>query len=282
MSFTEHVSRALAQPLDPAHVRQRVGPNGTKLDYLDGYRVIDNANKTFGPGGWTRDTVSVELVHGPVTEKRTRNGKEYDVWVVAYAARVRVTVFGEGGRAVFRDGIGFGSAEGSHISDVMEQAMKTAETDATKRALMTFGYSLGLALYDKDRENVKAPPAPLIPASSEKSIRQAAQAAGVDYQSLYDEIVRLVDQGHSVNRQLLDTAVGNLKQAQGVAHTTLPPRPAITQDLDRHLRAVAKDLKLDPRALAGAAERLAQAQGLTEVTKDIINSAAEGLKGATA
>ena len=35
-----------------------------------------------------------------------------------------------------------------------ESAIKEAETDAMKRALMTFGNQFGLALYDKDQKNV--------------------------------------------------------------------------------------------------------------------------------
>ena len=43
-----------------------------------------------------------------------------------------------------------------------ESAIKEAETDATKRALMTFGNQFGLALYDKEQREVadKAPRSP--------------------------------------------------------------------------------------------------------------------------
>jgi hypothetical protein len=37
-------------------------------------------------------------------------------------------------------------------------ALKAAETDATKRALATFGNPFGLALYDKDQAGVTRPP----------------------------------------------------------------------------------------------------------------------------
>jgi DNA repair and recombination protein RAD52 len=36
----------------------------------------------------------------------------------------------------------------------MEQAIKTAETDAMKRVLVTFGDQFGLALYDREQRNV--------------------------------------------------------------------------------------------------------------------------------
>ena len=41
-------------------------------------------------------------------------------------------------------------------ADAHERALKSAETDATKRALATFGNRFGLALYDKEQAGVTA------------------------------------------------------------------------------------------------------------------------------
>jgi hypothetical protein len=41
------------------------------------------------------------------------------------------------------------------LGQAHESALKEAETDAMKRALMTFGNQFGLALYDKTQENVE-------------------------------------------------------------------------------------------------------------------------------
>lgn len=68
---------------------------------------------------------------------------------VEYMARVRITVAG-----VIRDGCGFGQGIDRDVGQAHESALKEAETDAMKRALMTFGNPFGLALYDKSRENV--------------------------------------------------------------------------------------------------------------------------------
>jgi recombination DNA repair RAD52 pathway protein len=40
------------------------------------------------------------------------------------------------------------------VGEAVENALKAAETDATKRALASFGWQFGLALYDKERRNV--------------------------------------------------------------------------------------------------------------------------------
>jgi len=40
------------------------------------------------------------------------------------------------------------------MGDVIESAVKEAETDALKRALRSYGNTFGLALYDKSQSNV--------------------------------------------------------------------------------------------------------------------------------
>jgi recombination DNA repair RAD52 pathway protein len=59
---------------------------------------------------------------------------------------VRVAVHADG-RVVIRDGHGTGEAHGASPAEVHDRALKSAETDATKRALATFGKAFGLALY---------------------------------------------------------------------------------------------------------------------------------------
>jgi hypothetical protein len=48
---------------------------------------------------------------------------------------------------IIRDGQGTGEAHGDTAGEVHDRALKAAETDATKRALVTFGKAFGLALY---------------------------------------------------------------------------------------------------------------------------------------
>jgi hypothetical protein len=49
---------------------------------------------------------------------------------------------------------GAGHGIDADCSQTHESALKEAETDATKRALMTFGNAFGLALYDKQQRQV--------------------------------------------------------------------------------------------------------------------------------
>lgn len=130
----------LQAKLDPAHVKGRK-QGGTTVQYVEGWHAIAEANRIFGFGGWTRETVEMLQLGEP----RDVDGKVR----VEYMARVRITVAG-----VVRDGCGFGQGIDRDVGQAHESALKEAETDAMKRALMTFGNPFGLALYDKSRENV--------------------------------------------------------------------------------------------------------------------------------
>jgi hypothetical protein len=63
-----------------------------------------------------------------------------------------------GDNLVIREGTGAGHCEASNMGEAHENALKEAETDATKRALSTFGNPFGLALYDKEQRYVRKTP----------------------------------------------------------------------------------------------------------------------------
>lgn len=166
--FTEDQVDLLKAPLGASRVSKRVGPGGKKLDYLEGWDVIAHANHVFGFDGWDRETLEmVEMWNGTRTTY-DRNNNATDKACVAFRCKVRVTVF-VGDRKIVRDGTGFGDGSGRDLGEAFELATKEAETDAMKRAFMTFGNGFGLALYDKTRESVvddtqDAAPAPQEPA----------------------------------------------------------------------------------------------------------------------
>jgi len=55
------------------------------------------------------------------------------------------------GAVIVREGHGSGEGRGNSSGEVHDIALKAAETDATKRALATFGKPFGLALYRKEK-----------------------------------------------------------------------------------------------------------------------------------
>lgn len=143
--------RELSRPLDAKNVSTRE-KGGQNLSYVEGWHVIAEANRIFGFDGWTRELIDL-------TENTTPTKNQRDNWVVSFRARVRVTANG-----VVREGTGFGSGISKDIHDAYESAIKEAETDAMKRAFMTFGNPFGLALYDKSHANVVDGPSPILEA----------------------------------------------------------------------------------------------------------------------
>ncbi len=128
--------RALKCRLKAAHIKERrIGDR--VLPYVEGWHVIAEANRIFGHHGWHRQTLSCQVVHA----SQSRDG-----YRVVYIAQVRITA-DAGGKPVIREGIGTGEACESEPGTAHERAAKGAETDAMKRALMTFGQPFGLGLY---------------------------------------------------------------------------------------------------------------------------------------
>ena len=94
---------------------------------------------------WDRHTRSLECVW---------EGRKGNLEACSYIARVRITVRA-GESVICREGCGSGHGSSLTKGEAHESAIKEAETDAMKRALTTFGNPFGLALYDKEQQNVR-------------------------------------------------------------------------------------------------------------------------------
>lgn len=151
--FTKQQIEALSAKLDGSAVKQR-SQAGRSLSYIEGWHAIAEANRIFGFDMWHRETVEMRQLGEPRECKIGKAPYEKDGWRVAYMAKVRIEVFA-GERCIIREGCGYGSGIDADLGAAHESALKEAETDAMKRALMTFGNPFGLALYDKSQENVE-------------------------------------------------------------------------------------------------------------------------------
>ncbi len=146
MTFNDNQTKALKAKLDHRHVRARE-QNGTSLSYVEGWHVIAEANRIFGFDSWDRQTLGPRCLWSNVQRGTT---------ICCYAAKVRVTVRA-GATVTVREGMGTGQGRSEHPEEAHELALKSAETDATKRALATFGNPFGLALYDREKSRVTKP-----------------------------------------------------------------------------------------------------------------------------
>ena len=132
MTFTQEQVEQLKQPIDLQNVAERKTGWDQKVPFVESWKAIDEANRIFGFDGWSSETIQLDCVQS-------------DEFCVTYIAKVRVTV-GD----VIKEGVGAGHGKGEKVNlgDKHESAVKEAESDARKRALMQFGYQFGLSLYD--------------------------------------------------------------------------------------------------------------------------------------
>lgn len=147
MSQTNSIASRLRRKgkVDPA-----TGPNAAWL-------AISEANRIFGPQGWTRETL----------EMRNAANRERDgVMTSAYVARIRLTVLAPDGPVV-RESHGCGEGRGSTPFEAHDHGIKAAELDATLRALATFGNAFGLNKITASRP--KAPKQDKPPSDGKKS-----------------------------------------------------------------------------------------------------------------
>lgn len=167
MTFPPDTVANLKAPLNRSSVKQRAQA-GRQLSYIESWHAIAEANRIFGFDGWNSHTRIKKLFDAYKDAK--------DKWRVGYMAKVTVMVK-DGDNWVARDGVGYGSGIDNDQGQSHESAIKEAESDARKRALMTFGNPFGLALYDKEQANVVDDDAPSPPAPPE--IGREKKPAGI-------------------------------------------------------------------------------------------------------
>ncbi len=131
------VTPILEAPLSADAVKP--APKGKFGEYVEGLHSISEANRIFGFGGWSYVITRLEQVSEITTDKNQ--------YRCGWMCTVRVNA-----RGAEREGaaVGNGSGKPDNMADVIESAVKEAETDALKRALRSFGNTFGLALYEKD------------------------------------------------------------------------------------------------------------------------------------
>lgn len=191
MNLTKEQVNALNQPIDKRNVSERWADKRKtlKLAYIESWHVIREANRIFDYD-WSSETIKMDLVHA-------------DNFCVTYIAKVRVIVNG-----IVKEGIGAGHGRGERVpaGDKHESAVKEAESDARKRALMQFGDQFGLSLYDKEKNWQKTTP----PVNNDLNLNNTPKQT--KEQSLNsDEIPESIPKAE---RMALITKLGKLAQSE--------------------------------------------------------------------
>ncbi len=148
--FVDKQKQALAYDIEPSRIKNRVKGNIT-LSYLEGFDLIETANKIFGHGNWSY-TIS-EL--SQVSQETNANQNT----VICYKALIRLMVYSQDhNKHVSKEDVGFGTGIAKTLAEAHEGAGKEAVTDALKRAMRSFGNQFGNSLYDKSRNHQIQPP----------------------------------------------------------------------------------------------------------------------------
>lgn len=115
---------------------------GRTLSYLEAYDVKATLIRIFGYGNFSVDVLEARITHE--STYRPENGNR-DLWRIAAMATVRLTIHQTG--ATYTESAA-ASQSGPDIGEVMDFAIKTAESDALKRCAIYLGSTFGLSLYD--------------------------------------------------------------------------------------------------------------------------------------
>lgn len=154
---------ALMQPLNPNRVATRE-QGRTKLSYLEAWDIKRMLTRIFGFGSWSADVIDGKVlkiieVDEPVfewdnstrkystTPKRDSDGNVITkhMFTVLAQCTMRLTLHESG--ATYTE-TAAASQKGPDIGEVTDFALKTAESDALKRAAINLGTQFGLSLYD--------------------------------------------------------------------------------------------------------------------------------------
>lgn len=147
MKLTPQQYATLLKPLPKHRVSSRQ-QGGMSLSYLEAWDVKAHLIRLFGFGGWSADVISAELVF----EDQDDKGR----WQVGYKVIMRLRIDSTEGD-LFGDTTyteaAVGSATLPQRGEAHDMAVKTAESDALKRAAINLGTQFGLSLYDGGNRN---------------------------------------------------------------------------------------------------------------------------------
>jgi DNA repair and recombination protein RAD52 len=143
--FDKNQLTILTQELDSNRIKTREKGN-INLSYIEGFDVIDTANKVFGFGNWSYSISKLDQVSQELNQNQNN--------VVCYKAVVQIQIHNTNHTLdVNRQDVGFGTGVAKSLADAHEGAAKEAVTDAIKRCFRSFGNQFGNSLYDKTKNH---------------------------------------------------------------------------------------------------------------------------------
>ena len=187
--FVEKQMQVLKYDIEPSRIKSRTKGN-INLSYLEGFDLIETANKIFGHGNWSYSIRSLEQV--------SQESNSNQNIVICYKAVVTITVYSlDHTKYISKEDVGFGTGIAKMLADAHEGAAKEAVTDALKRSLRSFGNQFGNSLYDKSRRTQEqAQLQTQVQPPQQQQIQQSPQAQ-YEFTSLYNLGLQVLEQGNN-------------------------------------------------------------------------------------
>jgi hypothetical protein len=136
----------------------RVGADGKGFAHMEAWDIRRYLIRIFGFGGHDIDLIDVTMISesSQMLRKKNRNGEEYgdpyEAWTVIYRVSMKLTVKVDGIELGHWCGVATGDATNQPSrADAHDLALKTADSQALKRAATNLGDQFGLSLYNKGR-----------------------------------------------------------------------------------------------------------------------------------
>ena len=129
----------LLKPINGTRVKTRKGGGGKQLAYVEAYDIKAHMIRVFGFAGWSWDVLECDVAYALPPEGDQRN------WRVGYKVRGRLSIHDTG--ATYTEAA-VGMANLPDPGEAHDMAVKTAESDAFKRAAINLGDNFGLSLYN--------------------------------------------------------------------------------------------------------------------------------------
>ena len=132
--MNEKQREQLLKPINESRIAQRKGGGGRMLSYLEAWDVKAHMIRVFGFAKWSWIVTSAELVF-----EEEKDGKWYVGCKVVGSLYVKDATYSEAA---------VGSSPLPQRGEAHDMAIKTAESDAFKRAAINLGDQFGLSLYN--------------------------------------------------------------------------------------------------------------------------------------
>lgn len=143
--LTDGQLRTLMSPLNTNRISKR-RQGGSELSYLEAWDVKATLIRVFGFGGFSAECIDTDVFDiREVMPLATGTAKQK--FSVSARCTVRLTIHQLG--VVFTETAASSQVGSQGIGDVADFAIKTAESDALKRAAIYLGTQFGLSLYNK-------------------------------------------------------------------------------------------------------------------------------------